>query len=55
MACRGWGEQGMALSTPLPMTGKRQHKLSSPQMGSTLGVPFGPLEWEVSEIHDLRQ
>lgn len=37
------------------MAGKRQHALNSPYVGLTLGVPFGPLEWEVSEIHDLRQ
>lgn len=34
---------------------KRRHTLHSPHVGLTLGVPFGPLEWEVSEIHDLRQ
>lgn len=43
------------LSARCPITGKRQHTLNSPYVGFTLGVPFGPLEWEVSEIHDLRQ
>lgn len=35
-----------------PVAGQGQHTLNASHVGLTLGAPSGPLEWEVSEIHD---